>query len=387
MASTSRARKASRPSCLLCSAVGIPVGSHGLYEHPVSDACSVCLFEADGTCVDDRFELDNGTLYQLGDTAAPEAHAVSPQQTESGSSASTPGLVFFTTPSYRNVDEALGEIFVAAGLERLGGASGDRGWSSVSTFQRCPHLWAASYHGRRPARSGVDPAPLQIGSLVHTFLAVHYEARILSEYPLTPESVREACLTLRVNPEIIDESWRVFVAYRIFYGAEGVGSPHDVQLRPLAVEHRVADPKTGRSARYDLVAEVPEATMSLTAGTWIFEHKTSGRFDDATLDGWRNDGEILGQIDLWETLKLEKRFGKLQGVVVNILGKQKKPEFHRTIVSPLRWQTRDHRRSMAIWGAEIDRAVATNVFPRARAHCIGRYGKCPLFDSCSEDKG
>ena len=112
-----------------------------------------------------------------------------------------------------------------------------------------------------------------------------------------------------------------------------------------------------------------------------------GDFDDATLDGWRNDGEVLGQIDLWEQLKLEKRFGELQGVIVNILGKQKVPDFHRTIVSPQRWQTKDHRRWMAYWSAEIDRAKALGVFPRSRAGCIGRYGKCALFDHCSGDKG
>jgi hypothetical protein len=341
----------------------------------------------DGTCADDRFELEDGTLYAIGDTAAPVVNACASSENASSAAEDTTSLVFFSAPSYINVEEATLALFASTGLERLGGASGDRGWSSVSTFQRCPHLWEATYLGRKPARKGRDPDGLQIGSLVHTLLAVHYQARILPGYPITPESVREYCLDQRVDPAIVDESWRVFVAHRIYYGPEGPGSPKDSQIEPLAVEHRIADPKTGRSARYDLVVRLPEATMSLSAGTWIFEHKTSGRFDQATLDGWRNDGEILGQIDLWETLKLDKRFGKLQGVVVNILGKQKKPEFHRTIVSPLRWQTRDHRRSMAIWGAEIDRAIATQVFPRARAHCVGRYGMCPLFDACSEDKG
>lgn len=379
----SRARKASRPSCILCGAVGSALDSHGLYEHPLVDGCTVRLFESDGTCADERFELEDGVLYAIDD-APPlvgESTATAPVP--------SPGAVanvFFSEPTYVNTDEALGTVFAAVGLQRLGGASGDRGWSSVSTYQKCPHLWSVSYLGRKTARAGVDPVPLQVGSLVHTFLAVHYQRMITTDYPLTAEGVREQCLALQVDPAVVDESWRVFVAYRVYYGAEGIGTPRDHEIVPLAVEHRIADPKSGRSARFDLVARVPNATMSLTAGTWIIEHKTSGRFDDATLDGWRNDGEILGQIELWETLKLDKRFGPLQGVLINILGKQKKPEFHRTVVSPQRWQTRDHRRSMAIWGAEIDRAIATGVFPRARAACITRYGKCRLFDSCSEEK-
>jgi len=122
-------------------------------------------------------------------------------------------------------------------------------------------------------------------------------------------------------------------------------------------------------------------------GTYVFEHKTAGRFDMDTIDGWANDGEILGEIALWKRLGLDKRFGELRGVVVNIIGKQKEPKFHRTIVAPSSLQLASHLDDLRRWDGLIQLSRSTNNFPHARSNCIGRYGRCDHWDHCVTNEG
>lgn len=136
---------------------------------------------------------------------------------------------------------------------------------------------------------------------------------------------------------------------------------------------------SGREMLYDL--EVPDFE-NFVADDFIV-HNSSSRFDDIALNGWANDGEILGQMMLWDRLKLGLRFGPLRGTIVNILGKQKDPKFHRTTVPPETWQKAQHARDLKFWEAEIQHAKAVNYFPRSRAACIDRFGKCDLYDHCS----
>lgn len=332
--------------------------------------CTVKLIAADGLCLDEFYELEDGVVYQLS-TEVDEPARTIPDPGEQ--------LLISLMGSWTNAEDALAEIFKAANLPRLGGASGLRGWSSISTYQLCPYRWRMSYLVRRAkgAPRGIDPTSLQIGTLIHTFLAVHYTRMINPTYPLTLQELREACYRYKINPDYVTETWRVITAYFANY--------EDDYLQPLAIEHRVEDPRHGESCRYDLIARVNEARPGIVPGVYVVEHKSASRFDDATLDGWRNDGEVIGQIDLWDRIKLEKLFGPLQGVLVNILGKQKECKFHRTVVAPQSWQIRDHRKALHVWGARIEEAKATGVFPRSRAACVGRYGKCTYFDHCSGD--
>jgi intein/homing endonuclease len=162
------------------------------------------------------------------------------------------------------VDEVLGEMFASYGLPRLGGASSGQGWSSVSTFQRCPYAWYRKYTLKAKATFLVEPPALAIGSLVHTYLAVYYQRMIDPAYPLTPEMVRDHARGY-ANPEFVNEAWRVFAFYQLYYSKE--------VIQPLAVEYDLKDPRTGSSCRYDLVAFFPEAVMGRPAGTYVIEHK------------------------------------------------------------------------------------------------------------------
>lgn len=337
----------SRSTCLLCDAALLPGPSGGTQVHPVTEDCLVRFTDAWGVAIDEP--VDN------------------PQSTQQ-----------LDITTYPLVEETLVHIFSTAGVSRLGGVSTGRGWSSFSTFQRCPYAWKRRYIDQiKPALLTESPS-LAVGTLIHTFLAVHYTRMADPTYPLTPESVygqlRGVC-----NPQFVEEGWRVFVAYRLFYSLE--------QVTTLAVEYDLKDPRTGKSCRYDLIAYFPEAVAGRPPGTYLLEHKSASRFDANTLEGWVNDGEVIGQVALWERLGLHHRFGKLQGVIVNMLGKQKDPQFHRTLVSPESWQIEQHLKDLKRWEGLIQLAISHDSFPRARNGCIGRYGRCDWFDHCAHLEG
>lgn len=276
------------------------------------------------------------------------------------------------------VDEILLEIFESFGLPRLGGISSGRGWSSISTFERCPYLWKRKYIDQAKHYIAVESPSLAIGTLVHVFMGLHYAA-MMSDSPyrvLTPEMVYER-VRLRANPEFVKEAWRLFTNYRLYY-------QHEI-ITPLAVEYDLRDPRTGESCRYDLIALIDRELPELSPGTYIVEHKTAGRFDDATLNGWSGDGEVLGQIALWQKCGMDKRFGPLKGVIMNILGKQKEPKLHRTYVAPDSWRVQSHLEDLRRVEGLINLAKSTDSFPRYRGNCFNRYGKCDWWEHCASN--
>jgi hypothetical protein len=117
-------------------------------------------------------------------------------------------------------------------------------------------------------------------------------------------------------------------------------------------------------------------------GTFILEHKTASRFDDASLDGWVNDGEVIGQAMLYDRMGLADKFGPLQGTIVNICGKQKESKFHRSFVAPPTWQKQEHAKDLQLWTAFRQLCVSLGDFPRARTNCINRFGMCGQWDHC-----
>lgn len=287
----------------------------------------------------------------------------------------------FVLNQFPPVDDVLMQIFDEHKLPRLGGQSTGRGWSSFSLFQRCPHAWRRRYldNTQRPSGLYIESPSLAIGSLIHTFLALYYTG-MMEDSPyrvLTPEMAYER-LRARANPEFVGEAWRVFVSYVLWYQHENI--------IPLAVEFDLRDPRTHESCRYDLIAYFPEERPNFLPGTYIVESKSASRFDKATLDGWANDGECLGEVALWQRMGLDKRFGPLRGLIVNILGKQKEPKFHRTLVAPSSMQLASHLSDLKRWEGLMNLAKSMNQFPRARNGCIGRYGMCDRWDECATAK-
>jgi len=334
-----------RNTCLLCAVELAPLDDHR-QAHPDTPDCNVRVTDLWGVAIIES---------KINGIEPPEQIDIS---------------------TYPYVEDALIEIFGKAGIPRLGGVSTGRGWSSISTYQRCPLAWRYKYVEQRKPWILTESPALAIGTLVHVFLAAYYQQMLDSSYPLSPEHIYDAVRRI-ANPEFTGEAWRLYSAYRMFYT--------DDAFHPLAIEHDLKDPRTGDSCRYDLIAFFPESIAGRPAGTYVIEHKTVSAFSADNLEGWVCDGEVIGQIALWKKLGLDLRFGELQGVLVNLLGKQKDPQFHRTYVAPTSWQIQTHLDDLRRWEGLLQLSLATNNFPRARQGCLSRYGRCGFWDLCAGD--
>jgi hypothetical protein len=275
-------------------------------------------------------------------------------------------------PNIKYLDTVSSDIFEKWGMGRLGGASG-RGWSSYQTFMRCPYLFKIKYlDGIR----GLPAMALELGSAFHSFLALHYRWMRDEKWELIPQIFKDELLAGGVRPQPVLEAWRLYEAYALHYEND--------YIIPLEEEYWAEDPD-GNTCRYDLIARVPEGVVNVPAGAWIIEHKSAARFTGSFLDGWKNDGEVLGQIMVWKRAGLDKKFGKLQGNIVNIVGKQKIIQFHRTIVPAQRWHVQQHMADLKVWSALQRICEATDTWPRSRANCTTKFGNCDNFENCSDN--
>ena len=271
---------------------------------------------------------------------------------------------------FKPIDDVLVDVFARHNMGRLGGASG-RGWSSYATFQRCPYLYKVKYIDRE---RGAPALALETGSAFHTFMALHYTWMLDENLTLTPEVCREELLDNGARPEGVIAGWQCYDNYRMHY--------LDDYLYPLGIEE-FAEGDHGNTCRYDLIARVDKPQPGVVPGTYIIEHKTAARFTMDLLQGWHNDGEILGQIMVWKQAKLDKKYGKLRGTIVNIVGKQKKPQFERVIVPAQAWHVREHTQDLQLWALYQQMCRTTGAWPRARNNCISKFGMCDLFTHCS----
>jgi len=260
----------------LCGAPLAPTTIEGILEHiAMGGACSVRLTDKDGVSIDDTHERgDDGVIYEIGaalsDVAVVVLEAIA--ETDISIDALLGDPSDFTinitddTP-YMSAEAALARIFEAVKLPRLGGASGTRGWSSFSTFQKCPHLWKVRYLDSSEGLVSERPKSpaLEIGTIIHAYLAITRARAIDPQYPLDAEAAHDQMLEMLVTPEHVHEGWRVVNAYWANY--------RDDLWEPLAIEHLLVDPKTGQSCRFDAVMWLPEALPGLPAGTYLWDDK------------------------------------------------------------------------------------------------------------------
>lgn len=380
-----RKRKApAAPPCILCKTRLLPADIEGFFLHPdVGDKCGVVVTDRLGMSVDDKYEWADDKVWARAEEAP------SPNPIEFGGAMFTvDGIPMGGTDggsAFLGIDAAAKLLFEAANQPYLGGSSGPRGWSNVSAFQRCPYLWLQQYSGGdRLTGDAPGPEALEIGSMVHIFLAILYSQRIDPLYPLDPEAAHRFLQLAPVTPSFLTKAWELFEGYRLEYGAE-------TWMVPLAVEEQAVDPRTGQSCRWDLVFAVVEPYENLLPGVYVVNHKTASDNGQVTRDQWQNDGQVLGEIDLYERLGFHRRwakYGKLRGACVNLIIKTKSPQYTRSWIYPAPGILKDHRKGLAVWYAWMDVAAATNTYPRARAACITRYRtKCELFDHCAGADG
>jgi DNA gyrase inhibitor GyrI len=184
-----------------------------------------------------------------------------------------PGLtrISIDNPDVVPMNNALDLAFAELGLETLGGASG-HGWSRYRDLQLCPQKFYLRHH-KKLLRDQKAPAPLEIGSVFHAFMAVYYQRMIdvlggTAPTDATPEAgmLCDALIAHGGEPEYINEAWRLFDAYANFYEQQ------NDYLVPLAVELHTKEIGGPNTCRYDLIAKVVD-NARVVPGTYIVEHK------------------------------------------------------------------------------------------------------------------
>ena len=134
------------------------------------------------------------------------------------------------------------------------------------------------------------------------------------------------------------------------------------------------------SSRLDLVVE------DESGGLWLVEHKTAKSISAGLVDHFAMDLQIMGHQWLWDHCVNTKKYGKAQGVLVNIITKHKEPRLERYPVSP----SPDHlgefeamMRTLPVREKEYEYLG----WPKSLSHCAGSargYGRCSYYALCHD---
>lgn len=273
--------------------------------------------------------------------------------------------------SFTPVATAIEAISKTHALPKLTGGSG-RGWSRWKLLQRCPYAYYLRYIRQLVIEE--ESSALAVGSLFHAFAATYYHHMITQGKSVTVDAFKAALDDQNVSAEALYKSWYMFEAYRNHYC--------DDFIIPVAVEHQVEDLKTGNTCRYDLVAQIKKPPEGIKPGFAIVEHKSASRLDASTIDGWDLDGEILGEVVFWQRNRLDKVFGPLTVLIVNVVTKSKVTGFNRTYVHPLSARSAAHIRNLSYMTNLESRLKKANRWPQYFGSCIGRFGRCEYYDHC-----
>ncbi len=315
------------------------------------------------------------------------------------------GVVDLLPSDTLNVDEAVDAIFTAKKWPLLGGPSG-RGWSFWSASLKCGQYFYRSYDAPDARVRKLHAEPLQIGALFHVLSALYYGGGLGNAYvvperggllaeefarrgrqrrwKVPPTAADELLVALKAmceEPDLPAPSLGIVLEAERIFNAHTNWWDHREDVTPLGVELFAAHPHLDYTVRYDMIARVGKDDPTLPPGVYIFEKKSAKWIDELYLEGWRLDGEVLGQLMCWPG-SMEKLFGKLEGLVVDVISKGRVPEARRIVIPPGTPAIAKHEKWIQLQGAQVQQWRALKVYPQNFANCYGRWGRCSEWQNC-----
>jgi len=295
-----------------------------------------------------------------------------------------PGLF----PDRVRIENTIKRFFVEQEVPVLGGPSG-RGWSFYGSFLRCAYLHYRTYQSMYEGIASTsarwmsldedvfESEQRELGSLVHAALALRaMQGPGWSIIYPPPEAIIEYAIT--DHPELAMDARRIYTAYTAY--CDGQGDYEDL----LAVEKYLefVDPDDGFTvtSKPDLIKRVK--INGAADGIAIIDHKTASRFDFVTKNEWRNSGQLLTAALVY--LGMGEPHGPLRYMEVNLIGKQKEPQFERIqLPPPTIGKLREHARLLRFADLMRRQSEITSYWPQTGRDvgCSGR-GLCALFDHC-----
>jgi hypothetical protein len=283
----------------------------------------------------------------------------------------------------RSVDAIIAAAFRSLGCEPFGGATGT-GWSKQSDFQRCPYRYQLKHElGATPLIVGEVSTALDVGSVGHALLAVHYAALLPDDrYPgfratiPTPAALLDAMVVEGLPMEIFAIADQCLSGYMEHWATEDV--------RPVAVEMFAGD-RSFHTSRFDMVFYTD---AGFHPGLWIAEHKFLKSGTD--LEEYRMHGEVLGEMLSWRLSNLTDFFGMpLAGVCLNVTFKPTKtglPRYQRLWLTPREDIIDRYVEDREYWLGVLQdcrQRFGAEAWPKA-LHGCKQYRLCRYFAHCRD---
>lgn len=280
--------------------------------------------------------------------------------------------------------------------EREGGPS-PNGNSWWKLFETCPYAFYIQ-HVRRMKMTPNHPRydklrkALEIGGLYHEALARYYNAHLkyfnnrgekIVEAP--QKEVDNACtdamfdIINRAGEVVPGTAAEVRRLLQTWVKIRGPGTVDDDRLDTMYVEElgRVSVKGVPYSTRWDRIK-----WFDSFQGPGIQEHKTTSRYSEVLLAGYRIDPQILGQIFCWQKSHMFKRHGPLKVYEVDICVKTANPTFPVEQV-PIVWDAvKDWFKAKQHEWLHMQQCKLSGKWPRRRSSCV-QYGRmCDLYEHC-----
>ena len=274
--------------------------------------------------------------------------------------------------------------------------------NSTLELLRCPRLY--EYKGLRKREFTGTKAGANFGSTLHVGWAARY--RRCESNSVSADVVIEINNAMQTwlgeNPQPLDDfrdynhACTVMTAYNNHYQNEGfqilkVKKPDGTE--DLLVERSFALPFGTICGRAIIYTGKIDLGIHDNHGLWSQDHKTAFMFGDAFDAQMQMDGGQLGYC--WA---LQKATGIMpRGYIIDavrIRRPSRKSEYDQT--APV--DASDFKRmpffitddTLDEWKEDVTKLIETifwhhsnGYFPRHRWHCVGKYGKCEMYDVCS----
>jgi hypothetical protein len=163
-----------------------------------------------------------------------------------------------------------------------------------------------------------------------------------------------------------NNDWEILA---VEYSAGWTHATNPVQTARIGFEY---------TTRLDMVV----VDHSLLPAVKHVEHKSAGRLDVLTVQGYGQDDQVLGQCFIAQQIPWQANgFPPYVGALVNITTKQKTPLCERVPVSPAPEQLASWAQAKRFWSWQSQQYDAW-AYPKNYANCTRRFGRCQFFQLC-----
>jgi hypothetical protein len=266
-------------------------------------------------------------------------------------------------------------------LLKNGGASA-AGFHAVSSWLTCPEKSRLKALGLKRRSELFSPAfpstklnALDFGSLVHALLAVR------ASWP----SKHEAAVAVleRWRPEIPPESWLQAAQLLAVYDQTFPEGDDPVTFLGVEVPIATRVKDTVRTVRYDGLIYL-RAVESGQPELYALERKTSSRSGSGVINSY--SPQAMVQIALWNSnAALVERYGRMMGVIFELLVKTKSPTCDRV---PMYYSPEQERLALEYLALPEHLVrfgtLPDGTYPKMLHACWGKYAPCEYIGLCHD---